>query len=129
MNYMQYIGNNSINNIDKLSDLNQKIEKKTISVCITEDMGASVALGENESGGIKKKPAPDMVNLALEKLGSSKSESIYVGDSEVDILTAKYANLKCISCSWGFRTKEELLNSGANIIIEEPKELLSYLDI
>ena len=70
-----------------------------------------------------------MCNKVLSLLNSDKEHTLYVGDSEVDILTAKYANLKCISCSWGFRTKEELLNSGANIIIEEPKELLSYLDI
>lgn len=85
-----------------------------------------VTLGETNE--LNKKPHPDMCNRVLSLLHSQKEHTLYVGDSEVDILTAKYANLKCISCSWGFRTKEELLNAGADIIIEEPKELFLYLD-
>lgn len=87
----------------------------------------SVALGENESGGIKKKPAPDMVNLALEKLGSSKSESIYVGDSEVDKATADNSNMNCVLCQWGFRELELLKSLSPMAIIETPMELLNVM--
>ena len=65
-----------------------------------------IALGESKE--LNKKPHPDMCNYVLNKLGLTKEEVIYVGDSEVDILTAKNAGLKSVSCAWGFRTKDEL---------------------
>ena len=83
------------------------------------------ALGQVD--GIASKPAPDGVWLALEKLGVSKDEAVYVGDSEVDLLTAKNSELRCIACSWGFRDKEELIIHGATEIIDEPSQLLKVL--
>jgi phosphoglycolate phosphatase len=85
-----------------------------------------IALGESKE--LNKKPHPDMCNKVLSILNSKSENTLYVGDSEVDILTAANANLKCISCSWGFRTKDELKFAGANIIIEKPIELLKYLN-
>lgn len=87
-----------------------------------------VAIGENEESGIKKKPAADMVNLALERLGSDKSEVIYVGDSEVDKATADNAGLECVLCEWGFRELEFLETLGAKAIIKEPLELLKVIE-
>ena len=69
-----------------------------------------------------------MCNYVLKELGINPSEALYVGDSDVDILTAKNAGLKCISCSWGFKTKDELISFEANIIIDIPTELLGYLN-
>ena len=83
-------------------------------------------LGQRE--GINVKPDPTIVFDILKKANVSREETLYVGDSEVDILTATNANLKCISCSWGFRTHDELINAGANIIIDKPIELLKYLN-
>ena len=83
------------------------------------------ALGQVD--GVANKPAPDGVNLALEKLGVSKEEAVYVGDSEVDLLTAKNANLRCIACSWGFRDKDQLIFHGATEIIDSPLQLLETL--
>ena len=57
----------------------------------------SVDIAIGEKSGINRKPAPDMVEAALEELGSSKEESVYIGDSEVDFLTAKNSELPCIS--------------------------------
>lgn len=85
-----------------------------------------VTLGESKE--LNKKPHPDMCNKVLSILNSKCENTLYVGDSEVDILTAANANLKCISCSWGFRTHDELINAGANIIIDKPIELLKYLN-
>ena len=87
----------------------------------------SVAIGE--SAGIRKKPAPDTVFEAIKELGVEKENCIYVGDSEVDHKTAENSGLKCISCLWGFRTKEELLNAGAgkNIFVTEPMQILEVL--
>ena len=84
-----------------------------------------IALGESKE--LNKKPHPDMCNYVLNKLGLTKEEVIYVGDSEVDILTAKNAGLKSVSCAWGFRTKEELLKANANIIIDDPMEIINIL--
>lgn len=64
------------------------------------------AIGERE--GVARKPAPDTVYQALKEIGASPDTAVYVGDSEVDILTARNANMPCISVLWGFRSKEVL---------------------
>lgn len=87
-----------------------------------------IAIGENEAGGIKKKPAPDTVLQALSILNIKPENSIYVGDSDVDIMTAKNSNMPCISVTWGFRDKEFLIEHGAKIINDTPKEIISTLE-
>lgn len=86
-----------------------------------------VAIGENEDGGIKKKPAKDTVMLALQQLGSSVEETIYVGDSEVDRQTAINSNMDCVLVSWGFREKEFLEKLEPMAIIDKPLELIDIL--
>lgn len=83
-----------------------------------------VAIGEHESAGIRKKPAPDTVFTALNKLGVGKEGAVYVGDSDVDIQTAVNAGIPCISVLWGFRNREFLLRHGAASLISSPLELL-----
>lgn len=83
-----------------------------------------VAIGEHEAEGIRKKPAPDTVNEAFRQLGISKDHAVYVGDSDVDILTAKNSSLPCISVLWGFRDRDFLQKNGAEILISAPSELL-----
>ena len=83
--------------------------------------------GENESAGIKKKPAPDSVIKVLEYFKLEQSDAIYVGDSEVDIQTANNSGLDCISVLWGFKDKEFLQNYGAKILISKPDEIFKYL--
>lgn len=86
-----------------------------------------VAIGEMIERGIRKKPAPDTVFEAMAQLGSVAEDCIYVGDSEVDIETAKNAGIPCISVDWGFRTREKLIESRAETIISSPKELYKIL--
>ena len=62
-----------------------------------------VALGEMEEMGIRKKPAPDMVYKALTELQCDKKNAVYIGDSDVDLATAKASEMDCIGVSWGFR--------------------------
>jgi phosphoglycolate phosphatase len=83
-----------------------------------------VALGENEAAGIRKKPAPDMVLKALQQLGEEPETAVYIGDSDVDIQTAKNAGVMCICVLWGFRDKEFLMEHGAQRFIEHPEELI-----
>lgn len=84
-----------------------------------------VAIGQSKD--TKKKPAPDTVYMALDELESSAETSIYVGDSEVDIQTAKNSGMDCISVSWGFKTKEFLEQNGASVIIDNPLEIFNYI--
>lgn len=83
-----------------------------------------VAIGENEAGGIRKKPAPDTVEEALRQLGATKESAVYVGDSDVDIQTAQNVGIPCVSVLWGFRDKQFLLAHGATNFVLHPKELI-----
>ena len=76
-----------------------------------------------ETPGIPRKPAADMVDLALSRLGLTREEAVYVGDSEVDIATAKHAGLPCFSVSWGYRSPEELQKAGAERLFSQPEAL------
>lgn len=84
-----------------------------------------VAIGEREN--IRKKPAPDTVLEALRQLGASKDGAVYIGDSDVDVMTAKNSGLPCISVLWGFRDKEFLIEHGANLFVETPHDILAKL--
>ena len=88
----------------------------------------SVDIAISEKPGINRKPAPDMVVTALEELGSSKEESVYIGDSEVDFLTAKNSELPCISVLWGFRDKDYLVEQGAYCFADKPEDIVTILE-
>ena len=74
-----------------------------------------------------RKPAPDMVLYAMDKLGSDKNTTVYVGDSEVDAVTSKNAGLPCVGCLWGFRDRETLESAGAEYIVSSPDELVGLI--
>lgn len=84
-----------------------------------------VAIGEHEAEGIRRKPAPDTVFEALRQLNVSAEEAVYVGDSDVDILTARNAGLPCISVLWGFRDRQFLLDHGATMLAERPEDIIA----
>ena len=84
-----------------------------------------VAIGEREN--IRKKPAPDTVLEALRQLNVSKEDAVYIGDSDVDIMTAKNCGLPCISVLWGFRDKDFLIEHGGSLFVDKPIEILSSL--
>ncbi len=86
-----------------------------------------VVYGENEEAGIKKKPAPDMVHLAMERLGVSPEDTVYVGDSDVDKATADNSGLDCVLCEWGFRKLDLLKSLEPKAIISEPMELVEFI--
>ena len=85
-----------------------------------------VAIGENESAGVRKKPAPDTVDEALRQLGVGKEGAVYVGDSDVDLQTAVNSKLPCISVLWGFRDRDFLNVHGASVYAETPEEILDF---
>ena len=83
------------------------------------------AVGERE--GIRRKPAPDTVLTALEALGVSADEAVYVGDSEVDVATAAASGLDCICVTWGFRSVQTLLEAGATTLVDTCDQLLDLI--
>lgn len=86
-----------------------------------------IAIGENEAEGIKKKPAPDTVFQAMKAFEMKNDNCIYVGDSEVDIMTARNSGMPCISVTWGFKTREFLINNGGRILVDKPSEIVEYV--
>ena len=77
--------------------------------------------------GVPRKPAPDLVNIALKEMNAAKCDTVYVGDSEVDVATAKNSGLRMITVLWGYRTKEELLDKGAENFVTTAAEIREIL--
>lgn len=127
---------------DGINELIAKLQEKDIKMAIVSNKAdfavkelariyfkeaIPVAIGEMESAGVRKKPAPDTLFKAMDLLGSRPENSVYVGDSEVDIETARNAGLDMILCSWGFREEKYLRDMGAEIIIHDPIELIDII--
>ena len=85
----------------------------------------AVAVGERE--GIRRKPYPDSVWEVLRKVNVAPSEAVYIGDSEVDILTANHAGMDMVIVTWGFRDKDFLIKSGATVLADSTEELEDLL--
>ena len=80
-----------------------------------------------ERAGVLRKPAPDSINEVLHLLGVRASEAVYIGDSDVDIETAKNAGCDMIAVDWGFRDRSVLTKHGAKIIVSSIEELKSKI--
>ncbi len=79
-----------------------------------------------ESTDCPRKPAPDMVFKAMEAIGVERC--VYIGDSDVDIQTAKNAGVPCLSVTWGFRNEEELRAAGATHFCQDPADLWDCIE-
>lgn len=83
------------------------------------------ASGEVE--GIAKKPAPDGVYRIVDILGVKRNRCVYIGDSDVDVITAANSKMDCIAVDWGFRDRDNLLTAGASVIASTPEELFELI--
>lgn len=125
---------------DGITDLLDRLKQMKIKVAVVSNKGnyavqdlkskylknqIEIAVGETDK--VKRKPAPDMLYHALNQLGSEAKQCIFVGDSEVDIDTAKNANVTCLSVTWGFRTRQFLAEHDATNFVDKPKEIISFL--
>ena len=110
----------------KLAVVSNKRDDAT-RLLIWEYFGDMVSVTVGEKDGVPRKPEPDMLLNAMRELGSEPCECVYVGDSEVDIETARNAGMKCISVSWGYRDKASLLASGAELLAEKPEEIIGMV--
>jgi phosphoglycolate phosphatase len=110
----------------KLAVVSNKSDAEVKNLC-AEFFGDKMACVRGEVPGVPRKPEPDSVFLALEALGVPRESALYVGDSEVDVRTARNAGLACAAVTWGFRTREELKEAGAETFIDTPAELLEMI--
>ena len=94
---------------------------------VSELFGEHIPFAIGRCDDMPRKPAPDTVWYTLGVLESKKENAVYVGDSEVDVLTAKNAGMPCIGCIWGFRDRETLEAAGAEHIISSPDELVNLI--
>ncbi len=110
----------------KLAVVSNKAHFAAVDICekYFPDIFHAV-LGERESEGVPKKPAPDGVFDATKTLSANKA--VYVGDSDVDIETAKNAGLPCIAVTWGFREEDLLISAGAELLAHTADELYNYI--
>ncbi len=98
-----------------------------VKALAAEHFPGLLELAVGESASVRRKPCPDAVNAALAAIGVSAGESIYIGDTEVDIQTAQNAGTACAVVSWGFRSREQLEAAGAELIFDAANELEQYL--
>lgn len=111
----------------KLAVASNKPDEFTKSI-VTDIFGNdtfSVILGKRENCATK--PAPQIIYDIMNEAGVIFSDTILAGDSDVDILTARNAGIKSIGCTWGFRTKEELISTGADYIADHASDILGIL--
>lgn len=106
------------------SNKTDKFTKEIVSKLFSDhDFFQSVGFIE----GVPKKPSPEIVLNILKKADVSNDEALYVGDSDVDVLTGHNAKLLVCGCEWGFRGKQELLNAGCDYLLSKPEDLLKYI--
>lgn len=85
-----------------------------------------VVFGEHV--GVPRKPDPTSCRMVMQQLGVQPEQVLYVGDSGTDMQTAKNAGLYAVGVTWGFRSKEVLLEYGADILVHRPEQILQILD-
>lgn len=106
--------------------VSNKIDKAVKSLS-SKYFGGKIKVAIGEEPEIRHKPEPDMVLMAMQELGADKSNSIYIGDSEVDIQTASNVGLPCISVLWGFRDEQYLKECGGKLFADSMKNLTEKL--
>jgi phosphoglycolate phosphatase len=110
----------------KTAVVTNKIQDAAIEI-IRNFFGDKIDVIIGQIDGVAQKPQPDGIYYALEKLCVSKENAVYVGDSEVDCLTARNAGIPCIGVSWGFRERSVLEENGATAVVDCPENLFEYL--
>ena len=111
----------------KTAVVSNKLHQGVVDLC-ADFFGdrLDACFGVNEE--CERKPAPLTTLRAMEALGVTAEETLYVGDSEVDVQTAANAGLRCVGVTWGFRSREELERAGAWKVIDAPETLCAIVD-
>jgi phosphoglycolate phosphatase len=112
----------------KLAVLTNKDEKMAQKI-VSHFFDGFFQIVKGTIDAVAVKPEPTAVLQVLEKLGVRPEEAIFVGDSKIDVQTAKAAGIKSVGVSWGFRGRSELIEAGADAVIEEARHLLKLVSI
>lgn len=100
-----------------------------VAALASQVFGDVIAVAVGEGYGVPPKPAPAMLLDVMARLGVSPARTLYVGDSEVDMHTARAAGVTSVGCTWGFRDRQALLEAGANILIDAPGDLIGLVGV
>jgi len=112
----------------RLAVLSNKPHKQTCEI-VAQFFGEDIfewAQGQQE--GIPRKPDPQAALHIAESLGVSAEDCVYIGDSEVDVATGVNAGMSMIGVTWGFRSPEQLLEAGAQYIVDFPEQILELIN-
>ena len=110
----------------RVAVVSNKFDAATKKLC-EKYFGDLVEVAIGERAGVRKKPAPDTVYEALKELGVTAEGAVYIGDSDVDIRTARNCGMPCISVTWGLRDEEFLIGNGAKALVDTPEKLLRVI--
>lgn len=108
----------------KLAVVSNKADENSKTV-VRHFFGDSFDIVVGKRDCFPAKPQPDSVLYVIETLGSEKEECIFIGDSDIDIFTARNAGLPCIGVTWGNRSRQELIDGGAEYIADTSEDILS----
>lgn len=124
----------AIDTIQKLSEMNikmaivsNKYQKGVEEIC-QPLFGKYIQIMVGEQPGLNKKPSKDMVLYAIHQLDSTLEDTIYVGDSDIDVLTSKNSEIPCIGAAWGFRGETLLKKYGATYIANKFEDIITIIN-
>jgi len=123
-----------------ITELMKRLHEKKIQIAVASNKPEAMVrlLCEKHFAGLvdacvgdvdfrRRKPYPDMIDAVLQEMGAGKEDTIYIGDTEVDVATAKNSGLPCICVSWGFRSREQQEDAGAVLFADTAEELFAML--
>lgn len=112
----------------KLAVLSNKPHKQAVHVVETIFGKETFQWIQGQIDTVPRKPDPTAVLQIAEKLGATPEETLYIGDSEVDVATGKNAQMHTVGVTWGFRGKEVLEDAGAELIVDSPEEIMNMIE-
>ena len=110
-----------------LAVLSNKVEVHSEYLCKTLLPNIRFSRIAGAGSGLPLKPDPSYLFKIMDELQVRPDESIFIGDSDVDVITAHRANMRCIGCEWGYRGRQELVDAGADFMAGTPHDLLKYI--
>ncbi len=126
---------------DGIIDLMNELKSKGVKIAVVSnkaDFAVKTLMEDYFSGrydcaygersGVPRKPEPDSVFGAISEMGADAENTVYIGDSEVDVETSKNAKLPCIAVTWGFRDKEVLEGLSPEYIADSPRDILRIIE-
>ena len=126
---------------DDIIDLMKTLKSKGVKIGVVSnkaDFAVKTLMEDYFSGlydcaygervGVPRKPEPDGVLDAIKEMGSEIKNTVYIGDSEVDVVTSKNAKLSCIAVTWGFRDKKVLESLNPEYIVDRPSDILRIIE-